>query len=319
MNANAYGGELARVLEWVGRLRRRGGASDDPGRPRLLLPALEPAAGRGRVARVVPPRAARAGRDQGDARRTCAASAARRSPPGIKTFGSTFKNPDDPTRRGPHGRAAARGGGLPRPCGRRRALLAQARELRRERRRGHDRRHARPDGRGPAARPRAIRRRRWSPRCRCSATSSGRPTGTGPRRARDREGATSAGAARIGAREARRDEAASRRRAGRSRAIAAKKSTASPPLQESAARRPTAAMTRLLPLLVAWRTRRSSLVLAGALAIAYFAWFRDSSLVAVNDVKVEGGGRSSSRQGRPRRRREGHVDAGRRRLQSRAP
>ena len=29
-------------------------------------------------------------------------------------------------------------------------------------------------------------------------------------------------------------------------------------------------------------------VVAGALAIAYFAWFRDSSLVAVEDVKVEG-------------------------------
>ena len=30
------------------------------------------------------------------------------------------------------------------------------------------------------------------------------------------------------------------------------------------------------------------MALAGALAIAYFAWFRDSSLVAVHDVKVEG-------------------------------
>ncbi len=37
-----------------------------------------------------------------------------------------------------------------------------------------------------------------------------------------------------------------------------------------------------------------ALVLAGALAIGYFAWFRDSSLVAVNDVKVEGLGGAGS-------------------------
>ena len=30
-------------------------------------------------------------------------------------------------------------------------------------------------------------------------------------------------------------------------------------------------------------------MLAGALAIAYFAWFRHSSFVAVENVKVEGG------------------------------
>ena len=29
-------------------------------------------------------------------------------------------------------------------------------------------------------------------------------------------------------------------------------------------------------------------VVAGALALTYFGWFRDSSLVAVRDVKVEG-------------------------------
>lgn len=37
-----------------------------------------------------------------------------------------------------------------------------------------------------------------------------------------------------------------------------------------------------------------ALVVAGALAIGYFAWFRDSSLVAVSDVKVEGLGGGGS-------------------------
>ncbi len=38
-----------------------------------------------------------------------------------------------------------------------------------------------------------------------------------------------------------------------------------------------------------WRVKGAlALVLAGVLAIAYFAWFRDSSLVAVNDVKIDG-------------------------------
>jgi cell division protein FtsQ len=43
-----------------------------------------------------------------------------------------------------------------------------------------------------------------------------------------------------------------------------------------------------LPL-ASWRARLILLaIVAGALAITYFAWFRDSSFVAVQDVKVEG-------------------------------
>ena len=57
-------------------------------------------------------------------------------PQGIKTFGSTFKNPEDPRARGAQRRAAARRGRLQRPRGRRRALRAQARQLHREHRRG---------------------------------------------------------------------------------------------------------------------------------------------------------------------------------------
>ena len=54
-------------------------------------------------------------------------------PSGIKTFGSTFKNPEDERAEGRIGRAAARGGRLPRPARRRRPLLREARQLRRER------------------------------------------------------------------------------------------------------------------------------------------------------------------------------------------
>ncbi len=80
-------------------------------------------------------------------------------PQGIRTFGSTFKNPDDPRAEGAQRRAAARGGRLRRAGRRRRALLAEARELHREHRRGEHGRCARADGRGPADGRRALRRR----------------------------------------------------------------------------------------------------------------------------------------------------------------
>src|SRR5262249_51642810 len=61
-------------------------------------------------------------------------------------------------RRGPHRWAAARGRRVPRPRRRRRPVLAEACKFRRERRRRHDRRRPRADGRGAATRPRALRR-----------------------------------------------------------------------------------------------------------------------------------------------------------------
>ena len=67
---------------------------------------------------------------------------ARRSeaqPSGIKTFGSTFKNPDDPRAEGRTAGQLLEAAGCKGLRGRRRALLAQARELHREpRRRDHD-------------------------------------------------------------------------------------------------------------------------------------------------------------------------------------
>jgi UDP-N-acetylenolpyruvoylglucosamine reductase len=99
MNANAYGGDLARVLEWVDiatseGVDRRG--PDDLGfsyrrsnlkpgevvaRASFLLHPAEPAAVKQTLADM-------------RAQRKAA------QPSGIKTFGSTFKNPDDPRAEG---------------------------------------------------------------------------------------------------------------------------------------------------------------------------------------------------------------------------
>ncbi len=99
MNANAYGGELARVLAWVevttaGGTERRG-PSDlgfeyrrsnlQPGeivaRARFSLQAAAPDLVKATIARMRGKRRAA-------------------QPSGIKTFGSTFKNPDDPRAEG---------------------------------------------------------------------------------------------------------------------------------------------------------------------------------------------------------------------------
>jgi len=94
MNANAYGGELARVLEWVDVCTAGGAARRGPGelgfayrssnlrpgevvsRAGFALAEAEPAAVKAILAEM---------REQ---RREA-------QPSGIKTFGSTFKNPDD--------------------------------------------------------------------------------------------------------------------------------------------------------------------------------------------------------------------------------
>jgi UDP-N-acetylmuramate dehydrogenase len=99
MNANAYGGELARVLDWVdvssgsGTERR---APDQLGFAyrRSSLSALEVVA---RACFVLRPAAV------AEVKATLADMRARRraaQPSGIKTFGSTFKNPDDPRAEG---------------------------------------------------------------------------------------------------------------------------------------------------------------------------------------------------------------------------
>ena len=111
MNANAYGGQLAEVLEWVDVCTAGGVARAGAGRARVLVPPLGAGRGRGRLARGV---RARPG-DPAAVKAILAEMRAKRreaQPSGIKTFGSTFKNPD-PQAPGVEGRTA--GQLLPRP------------------------------------------------------------------------------------------------------------------------------------------------------------------------------------------------------------
>jgi UDP-N-acetylenolpyruvoylglucosamine reductase len=95
MNANAYGGELARVLEWVDVVSGSGSDRRTPDqlgfsyRASSLNPAEVVAQASFVLARSEP----------GKVKATLADMRARRKaaqPGGIKTFGSTFKNPTDP-------------------------------------------------------------------------------------------------------------------------------------------------------------------------------------------------------------------------------
>lgn len=99
MNANAYGGQLARVLEWVE-------VTTAAGRERRAPEQLGFSYRRSNLrAGEVVTRAAfrlRPG-DPEEIRATLATMRGRRreaQPSGIKTFGSTFKNPDDPRAEG---------------------------------------------------------------------------------------------------------------------------------------------------------------------------------------------------------------------------
>ena len=95
MNANAYGGQLAEVLEWVDVCTAVGTRAPRARAARLRLPQLQPRRRRGRLARLLPPAPGRPGGDPRDAWRRCASSRREAQPSGIKTFGSTFKNPED--------------------------------------------------------------------------------------------------------------------------------------------------------------------------------------------------------------------------------
>ena len=99
MNANAYGGQLARVLEWVdvataaGVDRREPEALGFAYRSSNLGPAEVVARASFALAEAAPE----------SVRSTLAAMREKRKeaqPSGIKTFGSTFKNPDDPRAEG---------------------------------------------------------------------------------------------------------------------------------------------------------------------------------------------------------------------------
>ena len=159
MNANAYGGELARGPRVGRRLHRRRARAPRARRARLRLPALEPRA-RARSSRGPRSRSRPATRRR--SRPTLAemrGSAPRGAALGDQDLRLDLQEPRRPPRRGPDRGPAARGGGLPRPARGGARFSDEARELRRERRRGDDRRRARADGGGPPPGPRALRRR----------------------------------------------------------------------------------------------------------------------------------------------------------------
>jgi UDP-N-acetylenolpyruvoylglucosamine reductase len=95
MNANAYGGELARVLEWVDVVGPDGTTRRTP--DQLGFAYRRSSLAPGEVVARASFALAEAASDEVKA--TLADMRARRKaaqPSGIKTFGSTFKNPDDP-------------------------------------------------------------------------------------------------------------------------------------------------------------------------------------------------------------------------------
>jgi UDP-N-acetylmuramate dehydrogenase len=99
MNANAYGGELARALEWVDVVT-------DAGAERRVPAQLGFAYRRSNIAPGEVVARACFALAQSDTETVTASLAQMRArrheaqPQGIKTFGSTFKNPDDPAAQG---------------------------------------------------------------------------------------------------------------------------------------------------------------------------------------------------------------------------
>jgi UDP-N-acetylenolpyruvoylglucosamine reductase len=94
MNANAYGGQLAEVLEWVEVATATGTERRDPGALGFVYRNSNLTEGEvvSRASFALAPG------DPDEIRATLASMRGRRreaQPSGIKTFGSTFKNPDD--------------------------------------------------------------------------------------------------------------------------------------------------------------------------------------------------------------------------------
>jgi UDP-N-acetylmuramate dehydrogenase len=99
MNANAYGGQLAEVLEWVDVCTAAG--SERRGPESLGFAYRSSNLGPGEVVARASFRLSAA--DPAVVRETLAGMRSRRreaQPSGIKTFGSTFKNPEDPRAEG---------------------------------------------------------------------------------------------------------------------------------------------------------------------------------------------------------------------------
>ena len=155
MNAGAYGRDWRASCSRRGRRRRRRARASS--RPRSSSSAYRHSAlAPGQVvAQVRAPARAAAGRgDQGDGRRAARAAEG----DAADEQANVRQRLQEPARRA-EARAADRGVRAEGPPDRRRADLAAARELHRERGRRDVGRRARADGRGAAARARAVRRR----------------------------------------------------------------------------------------------------------------------------------------------------------------
>ena len=99
MNANAYGGELASALEWVELVTAKGAERREPGQ--LGFAYRSSNIGPGEI--VTRAAFSLQDSDRSIVTATLEQMRARRheaQPQGIKTFGSTFKNPDDPRAEG---------------------------------------------------------------------------------------------------------------------------------------------------------------------------------------------------------------------------
>jgi UDP-N-acetylenolpyruvoylglucosamine reductase len=99
MNANAYGGDLSRVLDWVAIARADGVDRRGPGDLgfQYRRSNLQPGEVVARASFALAPA------EPSDVKETLAGMREQRKaaqPSGIKTFGSTFKNPDDPRAEG---------------------------------------------------------------------------------------------------------------------------------------------------------------------------------------------------------------------------
>ena len=93
MNANAYGGQLAEVLEWVEVATATGTERRDPDAARLRLPQLEPRP-RARSSPAPPSRSPPATRTRSGRRwPRCATAAARPSPPGSRPSARPSRTP----------------------------------------------------------------------------------------------------------------------------------------------------------------------------------------------------------------------------------
>ena len=134
MNANAYGGQLARVLEWVDVCTRGGHRA-----PRRRTSSASPTAARTCAPARWSSRASfgldggRAGGGQGDRSPRCGRCAARRSPPGSRPSARPSRTPThDPRAEGRTAGQLLEAAGLRGLAGRRRPLHPEARQLRRE-------------------------------------------------------------------------------------------------------------------------------------------------------------------------------------------